>query len=65
MLAEHGRIALGTDVATFLRLALAARSLRVLPIIPRSLRCLPRSICIGIPPIDASRRPPSTTMQRW
>src|SRR5712672_1594606 len=34
MLAERGRIDPGTDVVKFLHLALAARSLRVLPITP-------------------------------
>jgi PIN domain nuclease of toxin-antitoxin system len=51
MLASRGRVVLGTDVASFLRLVLAARTIQVLPSPPRSRICPSTLDCTGIQPI--------------
>jgi len=51
MLVEHGRLSAGTDVEDFIRLALAARSIAVLPISP-AIACRSTVVPIHRDPAD-------------
>ena len=59
MLIERGRVDPGTDVSSFLRLALAARSLHVLPITPEIAAL---SISLGLHGDPADRLIAATTV---